>query len=492
MSAGEEILNFVGGEWRRSSGAESLDVLNPASAEVIGRVPLSPAGDVAQAAQAAAAAFPAWRRTPAVERVQHLFRLKQLLEDELDALSRSITVECGKTFDESKAEMRRAIENVENACGIPQLMQGYNSEDVAQGIDETMIRQPVGVSAVICPFNFPGMIPFWFMPYALACGNPVIVKPSEKVPLTMQRVFRLLREAGFPPGVVNLVNGSHETVDAILDHPAIRAISFVGSTAVARHVYSRATGAGKRAQCQGGAKNAVVILPDADFDMATRIIADSAFGCAGQRCLAVSLAITVSEARGPFTESICDAAASRVVGFGLDEGVQMGPLIRAQSKERVETLIGAGQGEGASLPVDGRGTRIKGYENGFFVRPTVLVDLPPRGEIARTEIFGPVLGMMHVDSLDDALALINSAEYGNQASLFTSSGNAARQFRYEAQAGNIGINIGVAAPMAFFPFSGWKESFFGDLHGQGLDAVEFFTHKKVVVERWPHEWTRQF
>lgn len=492
MSMPERIANFIDGEWRPSAGTETLDVLNPATAESLGRVPLSPAAEVEQAAQAGARAFAAWRRTPAVERVQHLFRLKQLLEDDLDALSRAITLECGKTYDEAKAEMRRAIENVEIACGIPQLMQGYNSEDIASGIDETMIRQPVGVCAIICPFNFPGMIPFWFMPYALACGNPVIVKPSEKVPLTMQRIFRLLEQAGFPKGVVNLVNGSRDTVDALLDHPVVRAVSFVGSTPVARHVYSRATAAGKRAQCQGGAKNAVVVLPDADFDMATRIIADSAFGCAGQRCLAVAQAITVGEARGPFTESICDAATSRVVGFGLDEGVQMGPVITAQSKARVESLIGAGQGEGASLPVDGRGARIKGYESGFFVRPTVLLDLPPHGEIARTEIFGPVLGMIHVNTLDEALALINGAEYGNQASLFTTSGNAARQFRYEAQAGNIGINIGVAAPMAFFPFSGWKESFFGDLHGQGLDAVEFFTQKKVVIERWPKEWTRKF
>jgi malonate-semialdehyde dehydrogenase (acetylating)/methylmalonate-semialdehyde dehydrogenase len=492
MSPISDALNYIHGEWRRSSSGESLDVFNPATAEVIGRVPISPASEVDQAAQAAAAAFLGWRHTPAVERVQYLFRLKQLLEEALDDLSRSITVECGKTFDESKAEMRRAIENVENACGIPQLMQGYNSEDIAPGIDETMIRQPVGVSAVICPFNFPGMIPFWFMPYALACGDPVIVKPSEKVPLTMQRIFGLLERAGFPKGVVNLVNGARETVDALLDHPVVRAVSFVGSTAVARHVYARATAAGKRAQCQGGAKNAVVILPDADLETATRIIADSAYGCAGQRCLAVSLAITVADARGPFTESICDAAASRVVGFGLDEGVQMGPVITAQSKARIETLIGSGQAKGASVAVDGRGARIKGYEDGFFVRPTVLVDLPPRGEIARTEIFGPVLGMMHVDTLAEALDLINGAEYGNQASLFTRSGDAARQFRYEAQAGNIGINIGVAAPMAFFPFSGWKESFFGDLHGQGLDAVEFFTQKKVVIERWPREWTRKF
>jgi malonate-semialdehyde dehydrogenase (acetylating) / methylmalonate-semialdehyde dehydrogenase len=487
-----KVLNFIGGKWVPSSASEHLDVVNPATAEALGRVPLGTAADVAQAAEAAGRAFSGWRRTPAVERVQFLFRLKNLMEAAFEDLSRSITLECGKTLDESRAEMRRAIENVEIACGIPQLMQGYNSEDIAPGIDETMIRQPVGVSAVICPFNFPGMIPFWFMPYALACGNPVIVKPSEKVPLTMQLIFKLLEQAGFPPGVVNLVNGAREAVDAILDHPTIRAVSFVGSTPVARHVYSRATANGKRAQCQGGAKNAVVVLPDAEMDMATKIVADSAFGCAGQRCLAVSLVITVAEARKAFAELICDAASTRVVGNGLEAGVQMGPVISVASKGRVESLIGRGQGEGASVPVDGRRARIRGYENGFFVRPTILADLPPKGEIARTEIFGPVLGLMHVDTLDEALALINGAEYGNQASLFTSSGTAARRFRYEAQAGNIGINIGVAAPMAFFPFSGWKESFFGDLHGQGLDAVEFFTQKKVVIERWPKEWTRKF
>jgi malonate-semialdehyde dehydrogenase (acetylating)/methylmalonate-semialdehyde dehydrogenase len=492
MSVPEQVFNYIGGGWRASDAPEGLDVLNPATTEVLGRVPLSPASEVALAAEAASNALPEWRRMPPVSRVQALFRLKELLETELEALSRMITMECGKTLEESRAEMRRAIENVEIACGIPLLMQGYNSEDIAPGIDETMIRQPVGVSAVICPFNFPGMIPFWFMPYALACGNPVIVKPSEKVPLTMQRVFRLLEQAGFPKGVVNLVNGAREAVDAILDHPAIRAVSFVGSTAVARHVYSRATANGKRAQCQGGAKNPVVVLPDAEMETATKIIADSAFGCAGQRCLAVSLAITVGEARSIFTESICEAAATRVVGYGLDEGVQMGPVISVQSKERTETLIGGAHSEGAGVPVDGRAAVIQGYERGFFVRPTVLTDLPPRGEVARTEIFGPVLGMIHVKTLDEALALVNSGAYGNQASLFTTSGNAARRFRYEAEAGNIGINIGVAAPMAFFPFSGWKESFFGDLHGQGLDAVEFFTQKKVVIERWPREWSRKF
>ncbi len=488
----ERVLNYIDGAWQPSQAAESLEVFNPATGQVLARVPLSPPAEVDQAAVAAARAFAEWRRMPAVERVQCLFRLKALLEEHLDELSRQITLECGKTLDESRAELRRAIENVEIACGIPLLMQGYNSEDIARGIDETMIRQPVGVAAIICPFNFPGMIPFWFMPYALACGNTVLVKPSEKVPLTMQRIVRLLEQAGFPKGVVNLVNGARQTVDAILDHPLIRAVSFVGSTPVARHVYARAAASGKRAQCQGGAKNAVVILPDADLESATAIVADSAFGCAGQRCLAVSLAITVGAARQPFIEAICEAAASRVVGCGLEPGVQMGPLITAESKARVERLIGRGQDEGASLPVDGRGTRIPGYEEGFFVRPTVLVDVPPDGEVGRTEIFGPVLGLMHVDSLEQAIDLINRGTYGNQASLFTGSGRAARQFRYAVEAGNVGINIGVAAPMAFFPFSGWKESFFGDLHGQGLDAVEFFTQKKVVIERWPKEWTRKF
>lgn len=492
MTEGTRVLNYIEGAWRASAATETLAVLNPATAELLGRVPLSPAAEVALAAEAAARALPGWRRTPAVARVQHLFRLKHLLEQALDDLARTITLECGKTLEESRAELRRAIENVESACGIPQLMQGYNSEDIAPGIDETMIRQPVGVAAIICPFNFPGMIPFWFMPYALACGNPVIVKPSERVPLTMQQIFGLLEQADFPPGVVNLVNGGAEAVDALLDHAAVRAVSFVGSTAVARHVYSRAALIGKRAQCQGGAKNPVVILPDADLEMATRIVADSAFGCAGQRCLAVSLAITVAEARDPFVEMICEAAATRVVGNGLDPAVQMGPVISAASRARIETLIGQAAGEGAGVPVDGRGARIPGCEDGFFVRPTVLLDLPPTGPVARTEIFGPVLGMMHVETLDQALDLVNGAAYGNQASLFTASGTAARRFRVEAEAGNIGINIGVAAPMAFFPFSGWKESFFGDLHGQGLDAVEFFTQKKVVIERWPKDWTRKF
>ncbi|MGB3717325.1 MAG: CoA-acylating methylmalonate-semialdehyde dehydrogenase [Candidatus Promineifilaceae bacterium] len=492
MKTNGAVLNYIGGQWRPSTAKEHLDVVNPATMDLLGKVPLSPAYEVNEAAQAAAEAFPEWRSTPAPDRIQYLFKLKQLLDENFEDLSRTITMECGKTIGESRGEMRRAIENVEVACGIPMLMLGDFSEDIARGVDEIMIRQSVGVCAVIAPFNFPGMIPFWFMPYALACGNTYIVKPSERVPLTMQKVFHLLHEAGLPSGVVNLVNGAKETVDAILDHPAIRAISFVGSTPVAKYIYSRGAANGKRVQAQGGAKNPVIVLPDADMEMTTRITADSAFGCAGQRCLSASIAITVGEARHTYTEAIADAAIARVVGYGLDESVQMGPVIATQSKARIESLIQKGADEGANLLVDGRSPIILGYENGNFVRPTILTDVNPASEIAKMEIFGPVFSLMHVETIDDAIKLVNSSNYGNMACLFTGSGSAARKFRYEVQAGNIGINIGVAAPMAFFPFSGWKESFFGTLHGQGKHAVEFFTQTKVVVERWPKEWSRQF
>ncbi|MBI4731683.1 MAG: CoA-acylating methylmalonate-semialdehyde dehydrogenase [Chloroflexi bacterium] len=487
-----KILNYINGAWIEPKVKEYLDVANPATGEVLARTPLCSPADLETAARAAAEAYPAWRRIPAQDRVQYLFKLKFLMEEHLDEISRTITMECGKTYEESKAEMRRAIENVEVAGGIPMMMKGELAEDIAPGIDELMIRQPLGVCATICPFNFPGMIPFWYLPYAIACGNTYIIKPSEKVPMTMQVIFKLIHELGLPKGVINLVNGGKEAVDAILDHPVIRGITFVGSSAVAKYIYSRAAANGKRVQAQGGAKNPVLILPDADMEMATKIVADSAFGCAGQRCLAVSWAVTVGEARDEFTEMMCDAAQNRVVGYGLDAGVQMGPVISPSSKNRVEQIIGRAASEGATVCVDGRNTVIKGYEKGAFVRPTILANLKSDSEAARTEIFGPVLGLMHVNTVDDALSLVNGGQYGNQASLFTSSGSIARRFRYEADAGNIGINIGVAAPMAFFPFSGWRESFFGDLHGQGTDAVEFFTQKKVVVERWPKEWSRKF
>jgi len=487
-----KVPNYVNGRWVESTSNEWRDVINPASGEVLASVPMSSDAEVLAAIEAAHAAFPAWRRTPAEDRIQPLFKLKMLLEEHIDELARTITRENGKTFTEAKAELRRAIENVEVACGIPMMMQGYNLEDVARGIDEFMIRQPLGVVAAITAFNFPGMIPFWFLPYAIATGNTLIVKPSERVPLTMKLAFELLEKCGLPTGVANIVNGGKSVVDMLIDHPDVKAISFVGSTPVARYIYARSGEKGKRAQCQGGAKNSVIVLPDADMDMATQIISDSAFGCAGQRCLAVSVAVTVGEAQKTFRDSIAHAASSIKVGYGLEDGVQMGPVITKQSKDRVESLIGLGEKQGAKILLDGRGPKISKFEEGNFVKPTILDDVPATSDLTHTEIFGPVLSMVHAKDLDEAMEFLNASPFGNQASLFTSSGSAARRFRYEAPAGNIGINIGVAAPMAYFPFSGWKDSFFGIMHGQGRDAIEFYTEKKVVVERWAKEHSRKF
>jgi malonate-semialdehyde dehydrogenase (acetylating)/methylmalonate-semialdehyde dehydrogenase len=492
MANVQEVPNFIDGEFRRPGARDWLDVVNPATGEILARAPLSPAEEVDRAAEVAARTFQSWRRTPAGDRVQPLFRLKGLLERNFADLAQTITLECGKTLAESRGELQRAIENVEVASGIPILMQGYNSEDIASGMDELMIRQPVGVAAIIAPFNFPAMIPMWFLPYAVACGNTCVVKPSERVPLTMRKIAELIEEAKFPNGVVNLVNGSRETVEAILDHPLIRAVSFVGSTPVARHIYARAAQNGKRVQCQGGAKNPIVVLPDADIEMTARIAADSAFGCAGQRCLASSVAIPVGNAGKPFVDAMAGIASSRTVGFGIEDGVEMGPVISQQSKSRIEQWIQKGADEGARVIVDGRGKVIPGCEKGSFVGPTLLAGVSPEAEIFRTEVFGPVLSIVAAETIDDAIALVNGSAYGNMACLFTSSGASARKFRYEAEVGNVGINVGVAAPMAYFPFSGWKESFFGDLHAQGRHAVEFYTQTKVVVERWPDAWSRKF
>lgn len=486
------MQNYIEGEWRASKAADMLPVINPATGEELGRTPLSSAEEVDTAVQAAARAYPAWRRVPVTDRVQYLFKLKMALEEQFEDLARTVTMECGKTLAESRGELRRAIENVEVACGAPIMIQGYNSEDIAAGIDEIMIRQPLGVCAIIAPFNFPAMIPFWFLPYAIAAGNTVVVKPSERVPLTMQKVFVLLDHLKLPKGVVNLVNGGRAAVDAILDHPTVRAVSFVGSSHVARHVYTRGAASGKRVQCQGGAKNPVVVLPDADLGSAAEIISDSAFGCAGQRCLAAAMAVTVGDAAQPFLDAIREKAEKRVTGYGLDEGVHMGPVITPESRDRINTLIGRALKDGAKAVVDGRTPTLPKYPRGNFVAPTVIEGLPLKSEIAKTEIFGPVLSVHAVDDIDEAIAIVNSGAYGNQGSLFTTSGASARKFRYECEVGNVGINVGVAAPMAFFPFSGARESFFGDLHGQGRDAFEFFTQEKVVVERWPKAWTRKF
>jgi malonate-semialdehyde dehydrogenase (acetylating)/methylmalonate-semialdehyde dehydrogenase len=492
LMQGLRLANYIGGGWRSSGASDYVEVRNPATTEPLALVPFSTRDDVDAAVAAAQAVRDDWRRMPATERVQYLFQLKRAIESRFGDISRLITEECGKTLAESEAELTRAVENIEVACGIPSLMMGRVLEDVASGIDEAFIRQPVGVVAAITPFNFPAMVPLWFLPYAIACGNCFILKPSERVPLAMHLVYELLDGIGLPPGVVALVNGGKDAVDAIVEHPGIRAVSFVGSTPVARYVYSRSAANGKRVQCQGGARNVLVVLSDADLEMTTRIAADSAFGCAGQRCLAASVAVAVGEAAGEFGDRIARTAAARKVGYGLDAGVEMGPVITPESKERIERLVTSGREAGARLLVDGRGLRPAGYGTGNFVGPTVVEGAPPDSDLARTEIFGPVLSLVHARDLDAAIALVNRSAFGNMACLFTSSGAAARKFRYEVQAGNVGINVGVAAPMAFFPFSGSKQSFFGDLHAQGPDAIDFYTEKKVVVERWPGEWSRTF
>ena len=481
------LQNWIDHRWEKASGSATQQVINPATDEVLAEVPLSKAEDVDKAVQCAQKALKGWRNTPVTERIQVMFKYKQLLEENFEQIARGITQECGKTLDESRGELRRGIENVEVACGAPILIQGYHNEDIAPGIDELMIRQPVGVCAIITPFNFPAMIPLWFLPYALVCGNTVVLKPSERVPQTLVTLLNLLNQAGLPPGVANLVHGAKEVVDAILEHPLVKAVSFVGSTQVARYIYSKASQHGKRVQAQGGAKNPIIVMPDADLEMTTKIVADSAFGCAGQRCLASSLAITVGEVKDAFLDSMRAAGENRKVGNGLEEGVQMGPLINKASRDRVRGLIDIGVQQGAEVLLDGR----QDFAKGSFLKPTVMT-MHMESELLTTEIFGPVLGVLHFDDMDKVIEWINQGKYGNQACLFTSSGAAARKFRHEAEVGNLGINIGVAAPMAFFPFSGWKDSFFGDLHAQGRHGIEFYTQTKVVVERWPKEWSRKF
>jgi malonate-semialdehyde dehydrogenase (acetylating)/methylmalonate-semialdehyde dehydrogenase len=488
----DNALNCIAGDWCRGRSSETFVVHNPATDDILAELPLAGAGDVDEAVAAAAAAFPSWRRTPPQNRIQFLFKFRALLEQHANEIARLCTEENGKTFAEWRAELQRGIENVEVACGAPTLMQGYNLEDVASGLDEIMIRQPLGVVAAITPFNFPAMIPLWFLPYAIACGNTFILKPSERVPLTARLLVDLLHQTGLPKGVVNLIVGARPAVDALLRHPGVRAVSFVGSTPVARYIYSEGSAHGKRVQCQGGAKNYVVVMPDADLEMSAKIVSDSAFGCAGQRCLAVSSAITVGEASKKFTDAIVEIASALKVGNGLDESVQMGPVITQASKSRIQNLIDKGLQEGARPILDGRHPSIPNGDKGSFLKPTILTGVGEENELTGTEVFGPVLAIQQADDLNQAISILSRSAYGNQASIFTSSGATARQFRYEAPCGNIGVNIGVAAPMAYFPFSGWKDSFLGVLHGQGRDGVEFYTDKKVVVERWPKEWSRRF
>jgi malonate-semialdehyde dehydrogenase (acetylating)/methylmalonate-semialdehyde dehydrogenase len=480
----EILRNYVGGRWVESRTREFLDVYNPARGEVIARTPLSTGEDLDAAVAAAKKAFPGWRDTPAVVRARALFRFRDLLEQNFEELARTVTAENGKTIDESRGSVRRGIECVEVACGSPSLMMGYGLENISSGIDCQVIRQPVGVCAAIAPFNFPAMVPLWFLPFAVGTGNTIIVKPSEQVPLSQRLVFRLLEKCDLPPGVVNLVNGGREVVEAICDHPEIRAVSFVGSTPVARAVWQRATHAGKRVQALGGAKNFVVVMPDADWDRSINVITESFYGCAGERCLAGSVLVPVGEAHGEARDRMAASAKALRVGDGMEEGVSMGPVISARHRERVLDYIEKGVREGGKLVVDGRKVSVAGNEKGFFVGPTLFDDVRPAMTIGHEEIFGPVASITPVKTLDEAIEVMHAHPNANATSIFTTSGKAAREFARHASASMVGVNIGVAAPMAYFPFGGAKDSFFGDLKVHGRDAYEFYTDKKVVISRW--------
>ena len=478
------LRNFIGGEWVESSATSHHEVVNPATGEVLGQTPLSGAADVDQAVAAARDAFTTWRRVPPVVRARYLFKLKALMEERFEDLAASVTRENGKTLHESRGSVQRGIENVEHACGIPTLMMGQSLEDIATGIDCEFVRQPIGVCAAITPFNFPAMVPLWFWPYAIASGNTFVLKPSEQVPLTPALMVKLAAEAGIPPGVLNLVHGGKDAVNALLAHPGIAAISFVGSSPVAKHVYTEAAATGKRVQALGGAKNHIVIMPDADMDQAVANITESIFGCAGQRCLAGSVMLAPGKAYEPFREKLLASAKSLKMGYGLDEGVTLGPVVSARAKERVTAMIDSGKSEGAALLLDGRAAAVADYPKGSFVGPTVFDGVEPSMRIGHEEIFGPVASVTQVEDLDDAIAKVHASGFANATSIFTTSGRSAREFRYHIGVSMIGVNIGVAAPMAFFPFGGTKGSFYGDLKAHGHDSVQFYTDKKVVISRW--------
>jgi malonate-semialdehyde dehydrogenase (acetylating)/methylmalonate-semialdehyde dehydrogenase len=478
------LENFINGAWVPSSGSTLLDVKNPATGEVLARVPLSTASDVDAAVQAAKEAFPAWSATPPVQRARYLFKLKNLFDQHRDEIAGLCTSEHGKTMAESLSDFGRGIENVEHACGIPTLMMGQSLSDVATGIDCQTVRQPLGVFAAITPFNFPPMVPLWFLPYAIATGNTFLLKPSEQVPLTQRRIFELIQQTGLPKGVVNLVNGGKDVVESICAHPDIAGVSFVGSSHVAKIVYRRCGETGKRVQSLGGAKNFIVIMPDADMERSIANVCESIYGCAGQRCLAGSVIVPVGEAYEPVRDALVAAAKAIVMGDGSKPGVTMGPVISRAHRDKVLSYIEKGIQEGAKLLLDGRGATVAGLPDGNWVGPTIFDEVRPEMVIAKEEIFGPVASIMPAKTLEDAIRMANASEYGNAASIYTTNGKAAREFSARIQAGMVGVNIGVAAPMAFFPFGGQKGSFFGDTKAHGPQAIDFYTERKIVIERW--------
>jgi malonate-semialdehyde dehydrogenase (acetylating)/methylmalonate-semialdehyde dehydrogenase len=454
-------------------------IVNPATGQVIGEISYAAAPEVDSTVHRAQAAYLKWREVPVVDRVQVLYKYKDLLEKNGDSLALLLTTENGKTLDDSKAEVRRAIQMVEVACGMPSLMMGQSLENVARGIDCHSIRQPLGVCAGITPFNFPVMVPMWMAPFALACGNAFVLKPSEKVPLSPARLLELLLQAGLPEGLMSVINGDKVAVDALLEHPLVRAISFVGSSPVAKYIYATAAAHGKRVQALGGAKNHLVVMPDANMEKSADAIMSSAFGAAGERCLAGSVLVAVGSAAEPVLAALLARARKLRVGDGSQPGTEMGPLVTAQHRERVASYIARGVVEGATPLCDGR----TGFE-GYFLGPTIFDHVTPGMTIAQEEIFGPVLSVIRVPDLDAAIELVNRSPYGNTTTIYTADGKTAREYASRIEVGMVGINMAVAAPMAFFPFAGWKNSFFGDLHAHGRDAVEFYTEQKVIMSRW--------
>jgi malonate-semialdehyde dehydrogenase (acetylating)/methylmalonate-semialdehyde dehydrogenase len=476
--------NYIAGRWVPAQAASGeLDVINPATGAVLARVPLSGRSDLDAAVTAARAALSEWRAVSVIARARKLFELRERLSARSEELAQAVTAEMGKTIADARAEVARAIEMVEAACAVPTTMQGRILEDVSRNIDAETVRQPVGVCAAIAPFNFPAMVPFWFLPFAIACGNTFVLKPSEQVPMTQAFAFEEIHALGLPPGVVNLVNGGREVVEGILEHPGIDAVSFVGSAPVAKLVYERAARAGKRVQALGGAKNHMVVMPDAVMDRTVEGIIASAFGAAGQRCMAGSVVVTVGDAHGQLLDPLVRAAESLRVGDGSDEQVELGPVISCESRDRIAGFIERAVAEGARIVLDGR--QVSGLNpQGAFLGPTIIDGARPEMEIAREEVFGPVLTVIHAESLDEAIQIVNASRFGNGTSIFTESGASVRRYRHEVEAGMVGVNIGVAAPVAFFPFSGWKDSFLGDLHAHGTDGVDFFTRKKTITSRY--------
>ncbi len=473
---------YVNGRWETSAGSLHA-ITNPSTGETIAQVPYATADEIDGAVRAAHQAFLKWREVPVVDRVQVFYRYKDLLEKHADEIARILSTENGKTLEDAKGSVRRAIQMVEVVCGMPSLIMGQSLDNVAKGIDCQTIRQPLGVCAGITPFNFPAMVPMWMYPFAIACGNAFILKPSEKVPLTPTRTAELFHDAGLPSGIFNLVHGDKVAVDALLHHPLLRAVSFVGSSPVAKYVYQTAAAQGKRVQALGGAKNHLVVMPDADLDKSVEAIMGSAFGAAGERCLAGSVLVAVGEVAEPLLERLVDKARRLTVGDAVEPQTGMGPLVTADHRKRVVGYIETGVAEGAKPLCDGRNV-MNQKNDGFYLGPTIFDNVKPEMTIAREEIFGPVLSVIRVKDLGQAIELVNRSAFGNTTSIFTSDGKSAREFAQRIEVGMVGVNIGVAAPMAFFPFSGWKNSFFGDLHAHGRDAIAFYTEQKVIMSRW--------